>query len=704
MKKLSAIVVLLAAAASAAYADKRLDDAVAKADELIRKNRPEEAAKGLQKLVAQDPANIEAQVALGRILLRAGQTGQRDEAGAAFAKAAEVAGSKPGPVSALALVSLASYELLRGPADKAVAHAEAAVKAESTPETLAGLARAQVRAGKVAAGRETADRALQANASFAAAQAAKGEALLAQERFDEAVAAFRKSTELEAASVAAKIGLAAALVASGKAGEAVDVARAATQADQKSAEAFAILGAAIGKANPGAWSDAIAEAQNGAYIDPASPFVQYHVGQLFEQNNNYDQAVDAYKKALQTDPYYSPAGLAIVLAYWHKGDVESALKVGLETVKTMPENGRLQLTLGELLLRKDNFAAAVPHLEQAVKLVPSIADAHYFLALAYTRSNKPEGGKSQEEASKQYCKAVELAPKNLDYRINCGLALVRVEQYAQGVEHLQSVVSDPSYKGADAWINLGYALLTMKPPKPQEAVEAYKKGLSFIDPAKTDVKTQALVGLARAYDTAERIDEAIATYQEAAKLDPTYETLAAIRTAWLEFKKGLPKKDFVRTQEALRRAEGIAGADNASLARLKANIVNAQKGGEVVREEELCDINACVRTLQSNAATGAKLKAISDLKAQGREGAKFIASYGLYYQSDFAVRQASINALGGMKGAACAALTDVKNFAFMEPPTPGLDENRKAMEEHMRLLDLIRNAKQLYQKLQATCK
>ena len=172
-------------------ADKRVDDCAAKADELFRKNRPEEAAKCMQKLATQDPSNPEAQGALGRILMR---VGQREEAGAAFERAAQAAEAAPAAVKAVALSNLASHELLRGSASKALTHAEAAVKAESNATTLAILAEAQVRNGKATAGLATAEKALQANASSALASEAKGLALLALERFDDAVAALKKAT------------------------------------------------------------------------------------------------------------------------------------------------------------------------------------------------------------------------------------------------------------------------------------------------------------------------------------------------------------------------------------------------------------------------------------------------------------------------------------------------------------------------------
>src|SRR6185503_12663030 len=120
---------------------------------------------------------------------------------------------------------------------------------------------------------------------------ARGEALLASGKNDEAVAEFRKALELDPKMNVARVRLASALLAQGQ----------ATQADAKSAQAFAVLGLAILAENKANWSDAIAQAQNGRFLNEKDPWVQVAVGKVFEGGDNLDQAAMAYKKALETD-------------------------------------------------------------------------------------------------------------------------------------------------------------------------------------------------------------------------------------------------------------------------------------------------------------------------------------------------------------------------------------------------------------------
>src|SRR4029450_6303799 len=49
--------------------------------------------------------------------------------------------------------------------------------------------------------------------------------------------------------------------------------------------------------NPKSWSDAIAHAQQGAFLDPTNPLVNTAVGKIFETSGQYEQGAGAYREA-----------------------------------------------------------------------------------------------------------------------------------------------------------------------------------------------------------------------------------------------------------------------------------------------------------------------------------------------------------------------------------------------------------------------
>jgi len=559
MKTMFSAVAVIALLAAPVLADQKVDEAVAKANDQLQKGKTEEALKTVQKL-ASNP-NPEAQLAVGHFQERFGNL---DDAATAYAKAAE-AGVGPGKAEALA--AQAGLDLRTGPAKTALAHAEQAVQAQSGPSALAARARAQARLDPSKA-LQAADQAVAADPTSATAHEARGVALLAQGRSDEAASAFRKALEVNPRYTRARVGLASTLAAQGKGTEAVAEARRAATEDPNLAEAHAVLGLAIVVEDPKAWSDAIAEAQDGAFKNPKSPEIQMLVGKVFEADGRFDQAAESYKKALATDPDFTPARAALINAQFRKGDLNGALAEALKLAAAAPGSGDAQLQAGELLLRKEDYTSAIPPLEKAVALLQGSAEANYYLGRAYHMSGRAK------DALAPYKRAVELAPANLDYRTTYGLLLGVNGHLEAGAAELQKVVASPGYKNTAGYTNLGWNYRNMQPPKTAESIAAYKKALEL-----DSKNAQAALGLGWAYSYSKSWDECIAAYTKAAELDPKLAAEALRGMAWAH----LSKRDFVKARDTLNKAQASGGGD-ARLDALLDRIEAMQKSGMVFDE------------------------------------------------------------------------------------------------------------------------
>ncbi|HEV7500529.1 MAG TPA: tetratricopeptide repeat protein, partial [Vicinamibacteria bacterium] len=387
---------------------------MAKADSLADKGKPDDALKTVQK--AAEQANTpEAYLALARFQQRLASP---EDAQTSVTKAVELSASATPDVKAEALAALSGLDLTRGTGRDALSHADDAVKAApANGNALAAQARAQARVKDGPTALATADKAVQAAPTNALAHEARGEALLAMGRAKDAEAAFRKALEVDPKLTLARTKLATALLAGGNAAAAEEEAKKASDADQKSGEAFAVLGRAILARDPKRWDDAIAQAQQGAFLNPRDPLVQLTVGQIFEAGNNIDQAALAYGRALAADPGFTPARVANVGVLIRKGQNGPALDDAQKIVQEMPGNAQAQLVLGRLYLRKGDWAGAVGALEQATKLAPDVGEAWARLGTAYQYVHK------SPDALAAYKRAVELDPANVDYRTTYGLIL-----------------------------------------------------------------------------------------------------------------------------------------------------------------------------------------------------------------------------------------------------------------------------------------
>jgi tetratricopeptide (TPR) repeat protein len=673
MKRTLAAAVALALLATVTLAQSKLDQAWTKALEQVQKGKPEEAVKTMTKAAAE--AGAEGQVALARLHERLGNL---DEAQAAYSQAKATA-SGPGRADILAVV--ASFALRKGSGKDALATANEAVAASPTTNALAALARALVRTEDGPGGLAAADKAVAAGASNAMAHVARGEALTALGRNAEAEQALKRAVELDPKSALAYSRLARAQASlSGRVPDALASARRATEVDDKFGEGFAILGLTVLADNPKSWSDAIAQAQQGAFLDPANPLVQVAVGKIFEANGQLDQAAGAYRKALQTDPGFAPARLALIQAELNRGNRDVALAEAKKVAAEMPTSPEIQMLIGEMAIRKGDYAEALAYLERAMKGLPGNADGWALLGRAYHFNRR------FDEAADAYKKAVSLTPLNVGFRTTLGLILGQAGELEEGLAELQKVTSTPGYKDAAGWVNLGWIYRNMN--RADESIAAYRKALE-LDPKQE----QAALGLGWAYQYTKNYDQAITAYNQAIQIDPKEAAADAnIGIAWCYF--------FKRDMPQARAYAEKAAAAGRSVAQLKENIDKVEKAiasGQALTEAEMEKARAEQQAYEERAKkleaannavrsrnVATRARAARDLASIA--GPDAVPSLVFLMQSDanYDVRIAAANALGALGPAARSALPNIDGMLRQPPYEPPINATAEQLDAQMK--------------------
>ena len=674
---LAALLALGILAAPALAQQSKLDQAVAKADEQVQKGKPDDAVKTLTK--AANEAGAEGQVALGRLQERLGNL---DAAATAYQAAASAGGSK-----ADVLAAVANFTLRRGKATEAQSTAAKAVAAGQTPAAFAALSRAMTRLGDAAA-LSTADKAIAAGANESMAHVARAEALLATGKPAEAEAAARKAAELDPKSALAQARLAQALAEQKKGAEAIAAGKKATELDDKNGVAYAAHGLALVTAEPQKnWSEAIAQAQQGAFLDPENPFVQSTVARIFEVSGQMEQAANAYKRALTSDPEYGPAKSALIQA-----ELASNPAAALARIKDMADKGtatpELLRILGEDLVRKGEFAAATPYLEKATQGMPGNAGGWALLGRAYHSARR------YDDAADAYKKAVELASDNVNFRATYGLILGQAEKLEEGLAELKKVVSTAGYKDAAGWTNLGWIYRNLN--KPTESIDAYKKALE-LDPKQE----QAALGLGWAYSYTKDYDQAIAAYQKALEIDPKDAGPDAnLGIAWSYFFKGVKsvsKDDATKAKEYAAKA-GAAGRNVAQINQKIADLEKAIETGQMMSAEALAEAQKAQQAVEeANKKLEAANRMLGSKSAASRAaGCRQVATLAggqalrvlvelMQSDSSYDVRIACVQALGTLGGAGRPAVRNVEAM-LRQPPYTASATNPTAndMENEMK--------------------
>jgi Tfp pilus assembly protein PilF len=126
---------------------------------------------------------------------------------------------------------------------------------------------------------------------------------------------------------------------------------------------FRLGRALLSKPNPGpdVASEAKQEFEQELQIDPKNAGAEYVLGELARQNQVWDEAVKRFSRAAKLDPQFAEAFLG----------------------------------LGASLISEKQYAEAIVPLETAVRLEPRNPDAHYNLAMAYTRAGRKQDGEKE---------------------------------------------------------------------------------------------------------------------------------------------------------------------------------------------------------------------------------------------------------------------------------------------------------------------
>lgn len=207
------------------------------------------------------------------------------------------------------------------------------------------------------------------------------------------------------------------------------------------------------------------------------------------------------------------AGLGIALA--DQGRVGEAAASFTRAAAIDPDNGDTRVNLCAALQKLGRFEDAVREGRAAVRLRPQQADAHSNLAAAL------EALERSEEAASEYAEVVRLTPGAGEAHANLGRVLLALGRSSDAVLHLREAIRLDGKAGSTHYL-LANALADLD--LLGEAVAEYHSALRDDRVARAPEPHNdfgvALVRLGR-------VDEAMAQFKEALRLDPSFEAAAA---------------------------------------------------------------------------------------------------------------------------------------------------------------------------------
>jgi tetratricopeptide (TPR) repeat protein len=169
---------------------------------------------------------------------------------------------------------------------------------------------------------------------------------------------------------------------------------------------------------------AAAQFRASTQLDPAYPEPYKALGDLFltAPRRLFEQAMEAYAKAIDLRPYYADAYVGLGDAKAAKGEVDGAVSAYQKALGFNPINAKVHVSLGKLYYsEKGLYYESVQAYKKAIDLDPGYLDARMGLAEVY------EDKGLYREAIGEYRKVVEADAKNTGALYNLALVYEKVD-------------------------------------------------------------------------------------------------------------------------------------------------------------------------------------------------------------------------------------------------------------------------------------
>jgi tetratricopeptide (TPR) repeat protein len=136
----------------------------------------------------------------------------------------------------------------------------------------------------------------------------------------------------------------------------------------------------------------------------------YDQGRAAYDAEKYDEAVEAFGKAIELDPSYADAYYYRGLIYREREEYGKAVEDFSKAVELSPDDPYNHYQLGVTYNNNDEYELAIESFDKSIALAPEEADVVYYCrASAYYALDRCE------EALADLCKAIELNEEDAEY-------------------------------------------------------------------------------------------------------------------------------------------------------------------------------------------------------------------------------------------------------------------------------------------------
>lgn len=253
-------------------------------------------------------------------------------------------------------------------------------------------------------------------------------------------------------------------------------------------------------------------------LRPQSALELCQLGNRYRQQQQWEQAVSCYEKAVQLDPDFAQAHWYFAKGLEGLGKLDAATERYFQALSLQSElASAIELCrFGDLFLQKDQIDRALACYQWATQQDKNLAEAHFQMAAVLSRQEH------YEAAVISYRQAIKLQPSGSGYH-QLGDVLQKLQQWEMAAETYQQAIElDPDFSWSHN--NLGDVLMQLG--QWEAAATAYGQAIKL-----NPQFYWSHYNLGEAFAQQNQWERAIAAYQSAVQLQPNGEAVDKLHHA-----------------------------------------------------------------------------------------------------------------------------------------------------------------------------
>ena len=253
-----------------------------------------------------------------------------------------------------------------------------------------------------------------------------GAANISLNQTSNALAAFKKVTELNPDYADGFNNLGLTLQSTRRFGEAISCYKKALSIKPDFADAHNNLGNAL--KDEGNLKEAIKAYKKAISLRPNYAEAHNNLGVVFQEEGALTKAISCYKKALSIKPDFADAHNNLGNALKDEGNLKEAIKAYKKAISLRPNYAEAHNNLGVVFQEEGALTKAIECYKKAFSIKPNFADAYYNIANTLKEQRK------LNEAIQTYKKAISLRPDYVEANYNLSLVYLLNGKLEKGLK------------------------------------------------------------------------------------------------------------------------------------------------------------------------------------------------------------------------------------------------------------------------------